>query len=129
MATSPLSLETLVAEFDDMLAKGQTLEAFERFYGPDVVMQENNEVPRVGKAANRTAALAGETEFEAFRGEIVAVAVKADPDRPGSGSGMVFHQYRFQYQLKGQAPRELEEVSVQVWDQGQIVRERFFYGR
>lgn len=36
-----------------MIAAGQAMEAFERFYADDVVMQENTEQPREGKDACR----------------------------------------------------------------------------
>src|SRR6187397_1741292 len=48
------AIKSLDAELNQMILKGQILEAFERFYGDDVVMQENGLEPTVGKAANRT---------------------------------------------------------------------------
>jgi hypothetical protein len=37
----------------DMIFSGQLMEAFEKYYHADVVMQEIGEEPRVGKDANR----------------------------------------------------------------------------
>ena len=45
------------AAVEDLIAKvvgGKALEAFDRYYADDVTMQENDQPPRVGKAACRT---------------------------------------------------------------------------
>ena len=45
------------AAVEDLIAKvvgGKALEAFDRYYADDVTMQENEQPPRVGKAACRT---------------------------------------------------------------------------
>ena len=46
-----------VAELDkklnDMVLTGKAMVGFEELYADDVVMQENNDAPCVGKAANR----------------------------------------------------------------------------
>ena len=44
------------AAVEDLIAKvvgGKALEAFDRYYADDVTMQENEQPPRVGKAACR----------------------------------------------------------------------------
>jgi ketosteroid isomerase-like protein len=48
--------ETFKAAVEDLIAKvvgGKALEAFDRYYADDVTMQENEQPPRVGKAACR----------------------------------------------------------------------------
>jgi len=40
-------------ELNNMVLSGKALEAFEQFYADDVVMQENNDEPRIGKETNR----------------------------------------------------------------------------
>ena len=47
------NIQNLDAQLNQMILDGQILEAFDRFYGENVVMQENNQEPTVGKAANR----------------------------------------------------------------------------
>jgi hypothetical protein len=47
----------LKANFEDiksLVSQGKAMEAFEKYYGDDVVMQENETPATVGKAANRT---------------------------------------------------------------------------
>ena len=46
----------LKAAFEDikqLVLQGNAMQAFEKYYGEDVVMQENQNLPTVGKAANR----------------------------------------------------------------------------
>src|SRR5271165_1574602 len=51
--TTAIDIADLDRELNDMILTGKALEAFDRFYADDVVMQENNEEPRPGKALNR----------------------------------------------------------------------------
>ena len=46
-------VKPLEAELNQMILNGQALEAFEKFYAEDLVMQENNDPPRIGKTVNR----------------------------------------------------------------------------
>ena len=51
-----MSAEAPKAAVEDLIAKvvgGKALEAFDRYYADDVTMQENEQPPRVGKAACR----------------------------------------------------------------------------
>ncbi|MBI2451723.1 hypothetical protein HYV50_01435 [Candidatus Pacearchaeota archaeon] len=42
-----------VEELNNMILQGKIMEAFEKFYDENVVMQENSEEPRIGKEINR----------------------------------------------------------------------------
>ncbi len=46
-------VKQLEHELNQMILNGQALEAFEKYYADDLIMQENNQPPRVGKTANR----------------------------------------------------------------------------
>src|SRR6202161_4067053 len=51
-----MNAESFKAAVEDLIAKvvgGKALEAFDRYYADDVTMQENEQPPRVGKAACR----------------------------------------------------------------------------
>lgn len=53
--TTP-TLTHLQAAFEDiktLVFQGKAMEAFEKYYGDDVVMQENEQPATVGKTANR----------------------------------------------------------------------------
>ncbi len=47
------NLKANVEALNEMILGGKILDAFEKFYAADVVMQDNNYPPRVGKDENR----------------------------------------------------------------------------
>jgi ketosteroid isomerase-like protein len=63
-------IKTMVEDLARMIGEGKILEAFDKYYADDVVMQENNEAPRVGKEVNRKfeeAFVNGITAFNEFK--------------------------------------------------------------
>lgn len=101
------------------ILEGRILEAFEEYYAEDVVMSENRVDERIGKEANR----ASETFFvENFTLHSVTFgAVLVDGDRAAVESTWDFTFPDGRRVLQHQ-------VSVQVWRDGQIVREDFYHG-
>src|ERR1700688_3471330 len=51
--TKAVDVATLDKTLNDRILKGDILGAFDEFYAPNVVMQENNTEPFVGKEVNR----------------------------------------------------------------------------
>ncbi|MCK4747994.1 MAG: nuclear transport factor 2 family protein [Bacteroidales bacterium] len=118
-----MSLEENVQGYFDLLSKGQMMDAFEKYYAEDVVMQENNEDPRVGKEANRNFEIEYMSSIEEVHGsEIKNVAINQE-------SGTVFIQSFMDATFKDFGRSQMEEVQVQTWKNGQIVNEKFFYNR
>ncbi len=116
-------MSALLAKIDDLnhlVVKGKTFEAFEKYYHEDVVMQENENPPTVGKAANRDREkdfYSGITEFRSAQPLKITV---------GENTSMV--QWRFDYTHKDWGDRNYTQVSVQDWKDGKIIKEQFFYG-
>ena len=103
-----------------MVLQGRIMEAFEKFYAPDVIMQENEQTPTIGKETNRKR----EEEFissliDFRKAEVLDVAV-------GNQVSMV--KWMYDYTHKDWGVRKYTQVSVQHWRNGQIVKEQFFYG-
>ena len=108
-------------QLNEMILTGKALEAFEKFYSDDVVMQENSEEPRKGKAANREY----EQQFfaslaEWHDGKIVNSAVNGDTS---------FSEWYMDVSFKNGARYKMEQVAVRKWKDGKIVHERFFYNK
>lgn len=116
-------METLkknVSELNALIAQGRTMEAFEKFYHDDVVMQENDAEPMRGKDANRKREeefFAAVTEFR--KEEVLDVAV---------GNDVTMVRWAMDFTHKDWGERKYTQVSVQHWADGKIVREQFFYG-
>ncbi len=118
-----MSLKSKVDEMQAMLAQGKMMDAFEKFYAENCVMQENNEEPRVGKDANRKFEIEWLASVEELHGaEIKNLAVNEE-------SGVAMIQSWMDASFKGMGRMQMEEVAVQKWEDGQIVHEKFFYNR
>lgn len=118
-----MSLEENVIGLLEMSGSGQMLEAFEKYYADDIIMQENNEEPRVGKDVNRKF----EQEFmdsieEVHGGEVKNIAFNHE-------TNVAMIQSSMDATFKGMGRMQMEEVAVQQWKDGKIVHERFFYNR
>ncbi len=115
-----MSIQESVAQLNQLVLDGKALEAFDRFYADDVVMQENDGPETVGKAANRQREEEFFSKITDFRGAAVeGVAF-------GDNTSMV--QWSMDYTHADWGVRKYNQVAVQEWKDDKIVRERFFYG-
>jgi ketosteroid isomerase-like protein len=109
------TVQTLVNQVET----GQIIDAFNRFYAEDVVMQENSNPPTVGKEAN----LAREQAFVAGVKEVHenrATSVLVDGDKSVIAWVLDFTN------TEGTRLR-IDQVTHQTWQGDQIVSERFYY--
>lgn len=107
-------------EINQMILQGKALEALEKHYHDDVIMQENESQPTIGKDAN----LKREKEFFSsiteFRGaEIKGIAI---------GDNVSYVTWKFDYTHKDWGVKNYTQVSVQHWRDGKIFKEQYFYG-
>ncbi len=110
-----------ISNVNDMILQGEAMEAFEKYYHEDVVMQENDQAPVIGKAANRKR----EEEFfgaiTEFRGaKVLKVAI-------GEGN-VTMVEWHMDYTHKDWGVKNVTQVAVQQWQDGMIINERFYYG-
>lgn len=112
-------LKQSVDELNQMILEGKVLEAFEKFYAEDVVMQDNNNPARTGKAENRKyeeAFVGGLTEF---RGAKILNTIISD--------GIAVVETWMDFTHKDYGDRNYTQVSVQRWKDGKIIEEKFYY--
>lgn len=95
------------------------MEAFEKYYHEDVVMQENENPPTVGKSSNRKREEAFFASITAFRG--------AKPLKVAVGEGVSMVEWHYDYTHREWGERNYAQVSVQEWKDGLIIREKFYY--
>lgn len=113
-------IETALNDLNSLVLRGNALEAFDKYYHNDVEMQENGNPGTKGKAANRLREiefLSNVTEFNGASVEGMAIN--------GNTSFVV---WSYDYTHKEWGVRKYTQVSVQEWQDGQIVKEQFFYG-
>jgi hypothetical protein len=109
-----------IDDLNDLVLQDKALEAFEKYYHDEVIMQENESTPTIGKGAN----LQREKEFYASISEFRS----ARPLKITVGEGVSMVQWQFDYTHKDWGVRNYTQVSVQEWKDGKIIKEQFFYG-
>jgi ketosteroid isomerase-like protein len=108
-------------QLNQQVLAGDALDAFEKYYAEDVVMQENEEPPRKGKAVNRKF----EKDFfdnieQIHGGKVLASAVNGDTS---------FSEWEYDLTFKGGQRITLKQVSVRRWANGKVIHEKFYYNK
>jgi len=107
-------------KLNELVLQGKALEAFDKYYYEDVTMQENNQLPTIGKKTNREREeifFANITEFRSA--EVVNLAI---------GENVSYVTWKYDYTHKEWGVRNYTQISVQQWEDGKIIHEQFFYG-
>lgn len=112
-------LRTNVDQLNQMILEGKILDAFDKFYADDVVMQDNNYPAREGKAINRQYEEAFVNGLTEFRGAKVVNTVYSDD--------LAVTEWWFDYTHKDYGVRNYNQLAVQRWKNGKIVEEKFYY--
>ena len=112
-------INQLEHELNQMILNGQALEAFEKFYAEDLVMQENNDPPRIGKAANR--------EFEKQFFGSIAEFHGATLGEVAVSDDISFSEWTFDVTFKDGNRVATPQVTRRKWKDGLVVHERFYH--
>jgi hypothetical protein len=113
-------IEHSLNDLNTLILDGKAMEGFEKYYGDEVIMQENETIPTVGKDANRQRELSFFENITDFRGaKMLGSAVKEN---------VSFAIWHFDYTHKEWGVRNYTQVAVQTWKEGKIVKEQYFYG-
>ncbi len=115
------TIQQRVNDLVSYIQQGKILEAMNEFYASDLAMQENNNPPTVGLAAN----IEREKQFLAQVKQwkstnVVAVAVD-------EAKGRTLVQYDFDFVNTAGQPVHYDQVAAQTWKNGKIVHEKFYY--
>lgn len=109
-----------ISDLNDLVLKGKAIEAFETYYDDDVIMQENENAPTIGKEANRKREKEFYSSIVEFRSaQLLKLTV---------GENITMAQWHYDYTHKDWGVRNYTQVSVQEWKNNKIIREQFFYG-
>lgn len=108
-----------ISDLNDLVLQGKAMEAFDKYYHEEVVMQENTSDPTVGKSVNRK-------REEEFFGNITDFR-EATPLKVTVGQDVTMVEWHFDYTHKDWGVRNYSQVSVQQWKDGKIIEEKFYY--
>jgi hypothetical protein len=115
------NLSQLDRELNELILAGQAMDAFERFYADDVIMQENTEAPCIGKAANREREVQFFSAIEQFHGASMHSSIVGDD--------VSMSEWTFDCTLKGGQRYTVHQVARRRWKEGRVVHERFYYSK
>ncbi len=115
-----MSINTQVQAVIDGILTGRILDTFDTYYAEDVVMSENRQDERVGKAANREYELKFLANVHEFHGAKVGRVI-VDGDHAAV-------EWTFDITFKDGNRVTMQQVAVQTWKDGKIVREDFYHG-
>jgi len=108
-----------ISDLNDMVLQGKAMEAFEKYYHQDVIMQENESDPVVGKDANRDREIEFFGNITEFRG--------AQPLKVTIGENVTMVEWMYDYTHREWGVKNYTQVSVQEWKDGLIINEKFYY--
>ena len=112
-------IKAALDELIELAENGKALEAFDKFYHVDLVAQENDTEPRIGKATSRI-------YEENFLSKITHLReYKAVDIIVGSNVSAISWKVDFDHEEWGVV--NMTEINVQVWEDGQIIKETYYY--
>lgn len=114
-----MDIKPLSDDLNNMILKGKLLEAFEKYYADDTVMQENEQAPRIGKEANRT-------YEEAFANGLIAVH-SAEIKNIAYNNDLSIVEWFMDMEHKDWGRGARTQIAVQQWKDGKIINEKFYY--
>ena len=114
-----IDIENSLKDLNNLVLEGKLMDAFEKYYHADVVMQENEFAPVVSKDANRKRELEFLENVTEFR--------NAEVKGIGIGEGISFVIWKYDYTHKEWGERNYSQVSIQEWKDGKIIKEQFIY--
>ena len=112
-------LRTQIDQLNQMIMEGKILDAFDKFYDDEVVIQDNNYPARDGKELNRQydeAFVNGLIEFRVAK--VINTLVSDD---------LTVTEWWFDYTHKEYGTRNYTQLAVQRWKNGKIIEEKFYY--
>lgn len=115
-----MSIHQQVQAVIDGILAGKLLDTFDRYYADNVVMSENRKDERIGKAANREYEQKFVENVQEFHGAQVG-RVLVDHENAAV-------EWTFDLTFKGGNRVKMQQVAVQTWKDGKIIREDFYHG-
>ena len=117
--TETTKIEDALVDLKELLGKGQFLEAMDKYLADDVVLQEANGEPKVGKdfcIAAEKELLATVVEF--YRYEMNNVAVTGD---------FSYYEAIMEFKTNDGQHHKFEQVNRTQWKDGKIINERYYH--
>jgi ketosteroid isomerase-like protein len=113
------TIEQALSDLQDLLGKGQFLEAMDKYLDDNVVLQEANNEPKIGKETAIIAEkelLATVTEFIGY--DMKNIAVSGDTS---------YYEAIMEFKTNDGQHHRFEQVNRTQWKDGKIINERYYH--
>ncbi|MCF8715080.1 hypothetical protein JM658_09615 [Joostella atrarenae] len=112
-------IKNALNELESLLGKGEFLTAMDKYLDDDVVLQEANNDPKIGKEVCIIAEKELlETVSEFIRYEIKNIAVQGD---------ISYYEAIMEFKTKDGEHHKFEQVNRTQWKNGKIINERYYH--
>ena len=109
-----------VSDLNDMIMQGEKLEAFDKFYHEEVIMQFNDEIPVKGKEENRRLIELQQENIVEFK--------SAKPLKVTIGEKTTMVEWELNDEHIEFGERNYTQVVVHDWNEGLVIREKLYCG-
>ncbi|MEK6800452.1 MAG: nuclear transport factor 2 family protein [Nanoarchaeota archaeon] len=115
-------LKNNVEKLNSLIKEGNIVEAFEKYYGENVVIQVNGNSPVTGKEANRKREMIFLQEIEKLNSaEIKSVTFG------GSEDNVSMTEWAINIENKAGEQKTIYRVNVQHWKDNKIINEKLYF--
>ncbi|MEO1012061.1 MAG: SnoaL-like domain-containing protein [Bacteroidota bacterium] len=112
-------IETALMDLKELLGKGQFIQAMEKYLADDVVLQEANNEPKIGKEVCLQAEkdlLDTVTDFGGYTIKNIAI-----------DGNISYYEAIMDFTTKDGTKHHFEQVNRTEWKDGKIVNERYYH--
>ncbi|RXK85663.1 hypothetical protein [Filimonas effusa] len=114
------TLKDQVQALNFLILNGEAIRAMELYYADDVEKKENEELPMRGKQNCIDIEISNQQKLKEVHAKLLNQAL--DPEK-----NVVFSEWEYIYTYKDNRKFLLRTVSVQQWQNGLVVREKYYY--
>ena len=117
-----IKLRNTVEKLNGLIKEGKIMEAFDKYYGTDVVIQVNGSAPISGKEKNRTREMIFLQEIEKLdHAEIKSVTLGGNDDN------VSMTEWAIVIENKEGEKKTIHRVNVQHWKDDKVINERLYF--
>jgi hypothetical protein len=115
-------LKNNVEKLNALIGEGKIMEAFEKYYGEDVIIQVNGNSPITGKAQNKKREMIFLQEIEKLNSaEIKSVTFG------GTDDNVSMTEWAIDIENKNGERKIIYRVNVQHWKEDKIINEKLYF--
>jgi len=117
-----IKLKTNVQKLNSLIQEGKIMEAFEKYYGDEVIIQVNGNRPISGKDENRSREMIFLKEIEKLNSAEINTVTFG-----GKDDNVSMTEWAINFDNKDGVRKTVYRVNVQHWKDDRIINERLYF--